>query len=106
TSGRETDWRRRDERSAACAPVMIRGRESGLSRLSLNMKKSTIALCIAFSIAALMTACKRETQSAPSPAPAKPAATTSALPPNSWQVPVDVLPAPPPNPPQTNYLDL
>ena len=39
------------------------------------MKKSTVALCIAFSIAALMTACKPETQPAPSPAPAKPAAT-------------------------------
>jgi hypothetical protein len=50
---------------------------------------------------------KEEVPAANAPAPeAKPAVQAAALPPNSWQVPVDVTPAPPPNPPQTNYLNL
>ncbi|MBV8515985.1 MAG: hypothetical protein JO197_01155 [Acidobacteria bacterium] len=55
--------------------------------------------------------CKQETPSpavdkAPPPAPKPAVVTTVNLPPNSWQVPVDVSPTPPPNPPQNNYLNL
>ncbi|HEX3071455.1 MAG TPA: hypothetical protein VHX14_23015 [Thermoanaerobaculia bacterium] len=39
----------------------------------------------------------------PAPAAVKPQV---SVPPTAWQVPVDVNPTPPPNPPQANYLDL
>lgn len=68
------------------------------------MKKSLVLVCL---LVLIVMSCKREE---PAPVAEKavpaPAATQVNLPPNSWQVPVDVTPAPPPNPPQNNYLNL
>lgn len=64
-----------------------------------------------FLLLVLALSCKKQ-ETAPAPEAAAPApaaqpaaATTVSLPPNSWQVPVDVNPAPPPAIPQANYLN-
>lgn len=65
---------------------------------------------LAVGLVLLLTACQKSETSrnaAPAPQPnATTAATATALPSNSWQVPPDVTPTPPPNPPQSNYLNL
>lgn len=74
------------------------------------MRSRRSVLVVALALVLATTSCKRE-KTAPAAekdaaAPAPAAVSQVQVPANSWQVPVDVTPAPPPNPPQSNYLNL
>lgn len=67
--------------------------------------KSRLLVCLVTLIAFTVLGCRKEETSEPAPeAVAKKSTTQVNLPPNSWQVPVDVSGTPPV--PQSNYTDL